>query len=78
MRFLSSSDGMRVWGTARSLPDNGVSLSCAEHIIGGIDVENVDSLIRVMAQVQPTVVINCIGLVKQLAEADDPLAGNST
>jgi len=73
MRFLSSSDGMRVWGTARSLPDSGVALSCAEHIIGGIDVENVDSLIRVMAQVQPTVVINCIGLVKQLAEADDPL-----
>ena len=73
MRFLSSSDGMRVWGTARSVPDNEAGLSYAQRVIGGIDAENVDSLIRVMAQVQPTVVINCIGLVKQLAEADDPL-----
>lgn len=73
MRFLSSSDGLKVWGTARSLPDNGAALSYADRVISGIDVENVDSLIRVMAQVQPTVVINCIGLVKQLAAADDPL-----
>lgn len=73
MRFLSSSDGLKVWGTARSLPDGGAALSYAERVISGIDVENADSLIRVMAQVQPTIVINCIGLVKQLAEADDPL-----
>ena len=73
MRFLSSSDGLEVWGTARSLRDIGAALSYADRVISGIDVENVDSLIRVMAQVQPTVVINCIGLVKQLAEADDPL-----
>jgi dTDP-4-dehydrorhamnose reductase len=73
MRFLSGSDGLKVWGTARSLPDNGAALSYADRVISGIDVENVDSLIRVMAQVQPTVVINCIGLVKQLAAADDPL-----
>lgn len=39
----------------------------------GIDVENVDSLIRLFATSQPDVVVNCIGLVKQLAESDDPL-----
>ena len=45
----------------------------AERIIDGVDVENVDSLIRLFGLVQPDVVVNCIGLVKQLADADDPL-----
>lgn len=42
-------------------------------VIAGIDVENIDSLTHLFAVVHPDVVINCIGLVKQLAEADDPL-----
>jgi dTDP-4-dehydrorhamnose reductase len=45
----------------------------AERIIVGVDVENVDSVIRLFSLVQPDVVVNCVGLVKQLAEADDPL-----
>jgi dTDP-4-dehydrorhamnose reductase len=40
----------------------------------GVDVENFDSLTSLFARSRPDVVINCIGLVKQLAEADDPLA----
>ena len=44
------------------------------HVICGVDVENTDSLMRLFVQVRPDVVINCIGLVKQLAEADDPSA----
>ena len=43
------------------------------NVITGVDVENIDSLTRLFANVHPDVVINCIGLVKQLAEADDPL-----
>jgi dTDP-4-dehydrorhamnose reductase len=39
-----------------------------------VDVENSDSLAALFARVRPNLVINCIGLVKQLAEADDPLA----
>lgn len=42
-------------------------------VIAGVDVENVDSLARLLAQVRPDVVINCVGLIKQLSEADDPL-----
>jgi len=34
---------------------------------------NADSLARVMGQVKPDVVINCAGLIKQLAPANDPL-----
>jgi len=44
-----------------------------EHVITGVDVENLDSLMQLFATVQPGVVINCVGLVKQLAQADEPL-----
>ena len=43
-------------------------------VICGVDVENLDSLEGLFAKSRPDVVINCIGLVKQLAGADDPLA----
>lgn len=42
-------------------------------ILCGVDVEKQDSLIRVFASARPDLVINCVGLVKQLAEANDPL-----
>ncbi|TPQ39608.1 dTDP-4-dehydrorhamnose reductase family protein [Cupriavidus pinatubonensis] len=45
-----------------------------ENILPGVDVENVDSLLSAFAAVRPDVVINCIGLIKQLAQANDPLA----
>lgn len=44
-----------------------------DRVVAGIDVENTDSLARLFAKVHPDAVINCIGIVKQLAEADDPL-----
>jgi dTDP-4-dehydrorhamnose reductase len=44
-----------------------------DRVIPGIDVENADALARLFAETQPDAVINCIGIVKQLAEAKDPL-----
>lgn len=38
------------------------------------DIEDVDALVRVFDRHRPTVVINCVGLVKQLSDAKDPLA----
>jgi dTDP-4-dehydrorhamnose reductase len=75
LRVFAQSNVYSVLGSARSadvlrlLP-----LELREQVICGVDVENSDSLIRLFAQARPDVVINCIGLVKQLAEADDPLA----
>lgn len=73
-RVLSQGTGLEVFGTARSgsvrrffAPEAG------QRIIAGVDVENQDSLARVFAEVKPQVVVNCIGLIKQLADADDPL-----
>lgn len=42
-------------------------------IVVGIDVENADCLIRLVAETKPDVVVNCVGLIKQAAEAGDPL-----
>lgn len=43
-------------------------------IISNIDVLEADALVSLFARVQPDVVVNCVGLVKQLSSAKDPLA----
>jgi len=45
----------------------------AAQMIAGVDVEQHNALVKLFTQVRPDVVINCIGLVKQLADAEDPL-----
>jgi dTDP-4-dehydrorhamnose reductase len=74
MRVLSQNPALEVWGTARSPsarqffpPD------LRERIAVGIDVENQDTLARVFAGLQPAMVVNCVGLIKQLTDANDPL-----
>lgn len=73
-RLFAQSPEYEVFGSVRSpgavrlLPNH-----LHPNVIAGVDVENIDSLTRLFAVVHPDVVINCIGLVKQLAEADDPL-----
>lgn len=75
LRVLAENAGHEVRGTARSATVKKYFTSLlAEKIIFGVDVENADSLLRVFEELRPEVVINCIGLVKQLDEADDPLA----
>lgn len=74
-RVLGDSPGIEVRGTARSaaaarqLPE-----ALRDRIVTGIDVENFDSLARAFAVARPDAVINCVGLIKQLTEADDALA----
>lgn len=74
MRVLASDTQYEVFGSARSSAvKNHFLPELANNIITGIDVENTDVLAKLFAQLRPELVINCIGLVKQLAEADDPL-----
>lgn len=75
LRFFAGSPGYQVIGSARSTSLLGLlPPPLGDSVICGIDVENPDGLSRLFAQANPDVVINCIGVVKQLAEADDPLA----
>jgi dTDP-4-dehydrorhamnose reductase len=74
LRFFADSEGFDVVGSARSggaiarlRPD------LQTRIRTNVDVENPDVLARLLDQVRPDVVVNCIGLVKQLAQANDPL-----
>ncbi|HEU4636653.1 MAG TPA: SDR family oxidoreductase, partial [Edaphobacter sp.] len=73
-RVFAASDEMDVVGTVRSraaatrLP----SVS-STRLVSGVDVGDADGLARVFAEVRPDVVINCVGLVKQLSDAKDPL-----
>ncbi len=74
VRVMSEKTDWRVYGTVRSEgAKRWFQKQIAERLLAGVDVENQDNLIRLFAEARPDVVINCIGLVKQLAEADDPL-----
>ncbi|NWE45767.1 dTDP-4-dehydrorhamnose reductase family protein [Pseudomonas gingeri] len=63
-----------VWGTLRSA-------SALRHfpeidhprLVTGVDVLDHDMLVAVLTKVSPDIVINCVGLIKQLADANDPL-----
>jgi len=74
-RLFADTPGIDVTGTARSgAVTSRFREDLRSRILTGVDVEQLDSLTRTFASVRPDVVVNCIGLVKQLAEADDPLA----
>ena len=73
-RLFAKSPGFLTFGSMRSA-DKLTFLAKDLHsrILTGVDVENVDSLKSLFAKSRPDIVINCIGLVKQLAGTDDPL-----
>lgn len=73
-KFFSESPALVVYGTARVERSKCYfSDKLTSRIIIGVDVANHDSLVEAFAVVRPNVVVNCVGLVKQLAEANNPL-----
>ncbi len=74
-RKLSETQSLTVYGTSRATSAKSYFRGeLTDRIVSGIDAENQDSLARVLAEIRPDVVINCVGLVKQLSDANDPLA----
>jgi dTDP-4-dehydrorhamnose reductase len=74
VRRLSMEFGLDVWGTVRSSGSKSFLLpELQAKIVDGIDVENQDDLMSLFSSVRPQVVINCVGLIKQLKDASDPL-----
>ena len=75
-RHLSSQPDLDVYATARS--SSGIAKWFPQALIRKIrtdvDADNFDTVIRALAAIQPRVVINCIGLIKQLPRANDPLS----
>lgn len=74
-RQLSFDQRNQVWGTLRNaggrrhFPEQ-----LYDRLIFGIDVLDQDALVSVLERIRPDVVINCVGLIKQLADAKDPLS----
>lgn len=44
-----------------------------ERCIGGVNANDFDTLLRAFDRVRPGAVVNCIGIIKQLKEASDPI-----
>lgn len=74
IRVLSQKKDWQVFGSMR----NAAALrffepAIAERMLTFVDINDRDSVIRAFAHARPDVVVNCIGLTKHHAEADDPL-----
>jgi len=64
-----------VWVTVRGEgnPFPKVPRFPSDHIVHRVDGQTSDDVIRALAAVHPELVINCIGLIKQMEHASDPL-----
>ena len=73
---LSSHTDLDVYATVRTA--NGLSQWFAPDLLTkiqvGVDANDFDTIIHAFARTLPDIVINCIGLIKQLPIADDPVA----
>ena len=73
-RLLCERPDFEVYGTARTGDVRAFfDESRGSSIRSGVDVENPDALVALFRDIRPDVVINCVGVVKQLASAKDPL-----
>ena len=73
LRVMSNQDGWAVYGTLRSSNPALQALAPRAQLLHGVHADQPDSLIDAFTSSRPQVVINCVGLVQQLASADDPL-----
>lgn len=74
IRVLSKKADWQIHGTIRSeSAKQFFSPDIAARLISGVDIEREDLLLQAFIQARPDVVINCVGLIKQLADSDDPL-----
>lgn len=67
LRTFAQSDGYTVIGAVRSVAPRLKEIAGDARLVAGLDAESSDSLARVFAEAQPHVVINAVGLIKQLA-----------
>lgn len=71
--YLSSIDDFDVYSTARNSSNlsSWFPQNLLDRIIKDVDAYSFDTIIRAVSKLKPEVVINCIGLIKQLPIAND-------
>jgi len=74
-KYIASHTSHSVFGTMRGRAGGKhFDKKYAENLYSDVDVLDYEALVGVFEQVRPDVVINCVGLIKQLAQAKDPLS----
>lgn len=74
IRVLYENPKLEVFGTIRSgIVASFFNKDLSKRLIAGIDVENHDALLSIFTKIKPDVVVNCVGLIKQITGADFPL-----
>lgn len=75
LRYFVSKTSHAAVGTVRSERSRlALPAALRGHVVVGCDVEDPDALVRALDETRPDVVINCVGVVKQLEDARNPLA----
>ena len=66
---------MEAWATLRRMSPavRAAELGPADRVIDGVDVRSAGSLEAALDRARPDAVVNCVGVVKQLAGAKDPV-----
>lgn len=74
LRYFADQEDVDIFATARS-PESTKTLSnqLKDKILFQVDIENINHLLKTFSMTQPDVVINCVGVIKQLTQAKDPL-----
>lgn len=73
-KLLASDARHETWGTLRTGAGRRFFTEAERaRLIDGIDMTDADALVDVMRRVRPDVVINAVGVIKQLTIANDPL-----
>jgi dTDP-4-dehydrorhamnose reductase len=76
---LSGRSDLEVRGTVRTIEglDRWFSPDLLGRIRGGVDAGRFDTVLRALDAVRPDLVVNCIGIIKQLPDAKDPVVSIS-
>jgi len=69
-------DRFETWGTVRSSYHKYARFSLFDpgRLLGGVSASDFDTVVRGFETIQPGVVVNAIGVIKQLPAAQDPIA----
>lgn len=73
-QVLTQKKDWEIFGTVRNpSSSNFLSDLIGKKVLAGVDLGDMDSVIRVLEKISPDVVINCAGLTKHKSGADDAL-----
>lgn len=70
-RYVTAATFHKADGLWRTFPQ--YATSPKERLIPGVDARSFESVSEAVMRVEPDVVVNCIGIIKQLKEASDPI-----